>query len=192
MASNDTRMVLLSDPELGTTAKASSVLQKNIKLYGANNVLDYKRNNQTCWNSEGTPAIHMSGNGGINKKKKNNDNHHHWLCIEFGRPIQPQCVQVQFQAGFVAESMQVWISSSSTNNAEISSDAAPTWVLLCEEEVEDDHQMQNFVLDEITATKTTTSTTATTTSMKLVFMNCSDFYGRIIIYQVKIYGQEVS
>jgi hypothetical protein len=191
-----TAPVLLSDPTLGTTVKASSVLQKNFKLYGPNNVLDYTNNNQTCWSSEGTPARTISGHGGGSSTKKKNHNFH-WLCIDFGRPIQPQLIQVQFQAGFVAEIMQVWTSSLATNNnvnANSETSQRPTsssWEQLCEEEVEDDHQMQDFVLeDETTMTKNTV--TGTITSMKLVFMNCSDFYGRIIIYQIKVYGWEAS
>jgi hypothetical protein len=178
-----TAQVLLSDPELRTTVKASSVLQRNIKLYGPNNVLDYSGNNQTSWNSEGTPAIVRNGDlGSSNKNDKNNNDDHHWLCIDFGRPIQPKRIQIQFQAGFVAESMQVWLLllSSSTN------DNNP-WVQMCEEELEDDHQIQTFILEDAI-----TSITPSTTAMKLVFVGCSDFYGRIIIYQVKVYGQEVS
>src|SRR3569623_2126009 len=63
---------------------ASSVLQKNSKLYGPMNALDLE-NSSSCWNSEGKEGASQ------------------WIQLDFGRQVQPLEIRVQFQAGFSAE-----------------------------------------------------------------------------------------
>jgi hypothetical protein len=58
------------------------------------------------------------------------------------------------------------------------------WLDLEELEPEDNHDMQTFSLvkDE----------SCTGTALKLVFDEFTDFYGRVTIYRIEVWGQEVS
>ncbi|KAG7371956.1 proline iminopeptidase [Nitzschia inconspicua] len=147
--------VLLSDLASGTTVRASSVLQKNTKLYGPMNVLDYS-NNLSCWNSEGSSDETMDI----------------WLRVDFGRLVRPAVLQLQFQAGFVGETMKILALQNDNDK----------WTEVSEEEVEDSHDIQSFSIPS-------TSTTALT-AIKLAFDDCTDFYKRITIYELKVLGHE--
>lgn len=59
------------------------------------------------------------------------------------------------------------------------------WIpVLEEEEVEDDHEVQSFAIP------TTTNSLTTTTAIRLVFDECTDFYGRVTVYELKVLGYE--
>jgi hypothetical protein len=150
--------------------RASSVLQKNAKLYGPRNVLDY-HNPLSCWNSEGSPQGSAVEN---------------WLRIDFGRSVQICELRIQFQAGFVAETMAIWALLANNNNNNNNDNDEEKFVKLSEEEVEDNHDVQSFLL----LSSATTRATTTTTAIKLVFDECTDFYGRITIYQLQVMGYE--
>jgi hypothetical protein len=138
--------------------RASSVLQKNAKVYGPAHALDTE-NSSSCWNSEG------------------NQGDTHWLSIDFGgRTVCIQQIKVQFQAGFVAESglMQV-----------LPTDGSGKWETAQELEFEDTYELQ---------TEATTETNVnghTTTAVRFVFQDFTDFYGRVTIYRLEIWGKEV-
>mmetsp|Transcript_97636 Transcript_97636/g.281775 ORF Transcript_97636/g.281775 Transcript_97636/m.281775 type:complete len:140 (-) Transcript_97636:20-439(-) len=135
--------------------RASSVLQKNSRLYGAANALDLE-NTTSCWNSDGSPS---------GKERSH-------FIIDFGRLVQPKELRIQFQAGFVAESLAVfWLDGSS-------------WKSLTDEEVDDDHDLQTFSFPE-------PGCDFQTTSLKFVFDECTDFYSRVTVYQLQVWGLEV-
>lgn len=138
--------------------RASSILQRNIKLYGPLNALDYD-NSTTCWNSDGSSS---------GKQKP-------FFILDFGRAVQPLELRVQFQAGFIAEEVSVFWQNSDKK-----------WEAMVELEVDDDHDFQNLSLQEGTKEAPITS------SIKLVFDECTDFYGRVTIYQLQIWGREVA
>ena len=137
--------------------RASSVLQKNAKVYGPAHALDTD-NVSSCWNSEG------------------NQGDTHWLSIDFGRTVCVQQIKVQFQAGFAAESglMQV-----------LPTDGSGKWETAQELEFEDTYEMQTE------ATTETNENGHTTTAVRFVFQDFTDFYGRVTIYRLEIWGKEV-
>ncbi|KAL3913351.1 MAG: hypothetical protein SGARI_000701 [Bacillariaceae sp.] len=151
-------------------AKASSILQKNVKLYGPMNALDYS-SETTCWNSEGSPQGKTSS----------------WIQIDFAAKtaaVLPTKIGIQFQAGFVAEEVTVMTLSKSNK---YDATAKEEWVTVGDTfEVDDDHEMQFLDLLEDGHEPTITR------SIKLVLDECTDFYGRITIYQLKVFGKEVS
>lgn len=168
------------------------MLQKNTKLYGPMNALDCSRE-LTCWNSEGSP------------EGKTTRNH---FVVEFCHPVIPVELCIQFQAGFVAEEMTVFkrkernIIDSDNDNTD-NNDNVNEWIQMDEAfEVDDDHEMQSFSLpvasvvvpkdvDGNGGTKDVTKET-TTTALKLVFDECTDFYGRITIYKLQVWGRKPS
>jgi hypothetical protein len=126
------------------------------------NALDCE-NATTSWNSDGSSSGKKSSS----------------FLIDFGRMVQPVELRLQFQAGFAAESIVVLRQNPATTPA--------SWEPMIDLEAEDDHDMQEFPLyekskEDIPMTK----------SLKLIFDECTDFYGRITIYQFQVWGREVA
>lgn len=96
--------------------------------------------------------------------------------MDFGRTVIPTELRVQFQAGFSAEQTFVFKQSKDGQGYE----------QIEELETEDEHDMQVFPLPGGTDEKSATS------SIKLVFDEFTDFYGRVIVYQLEVWGKEVS
>jgi hypothetical protein len=90
--------------------------------------------------------------------------------------VIPTELRVQFQAGFSAE--QTFVSKQSKDGQ--------GYEQIEELETEDEHEMQVFPLPGGTDEKSATS------SIKLVFDEFTDFYGRVIVYQLEVRGKEVS
>mmetsp|Transcript_8470 Transcript_8470/g.20916 ORF Transcript_8470/g.20916 Transcript_8470/m.20916 type:complete len:169 (-) Transcript_8470:102-608(-) len=161
----DDGLILLSHPSTGTTAKASSVLQNNTKVYGPAKALDCD-DVLTSWNSEGSP----------NGKKES------FLIIDFcgggkhpNRRVKPSEMGLQFQAGFSAEEVTVYAKSQEEGGS------GSQWLKVEEIEAEDDHELQSFPL----------SLENPTSALKVVFDETTDFYGRVIIYQIQVWGEEL-
>jgi hypothetical protein len=98
--------------------------------------------------------------------------HQSFYIVDFGRLVEPTELRVQFQAGFVGEELNIFWEDGES------------WKPLVDHEVVDHHDMQIFSLVEGhrgTRTK----------SLKLVFDECTDFYGRVTVYQLQIWGFEV-
>lgn len=94
------------------------------------------------------------------------------FIVDLGRLVVPTEVRIQFQAGFIGEELQVFWHDGSA------------WQSLVELEVYDDHDVQAFsLLDKETIIQTT--------ALKLVFSECTDFYGRVTVYQLQVWGFEV-
>lgn len=93
--------------------------------------------------------------------------------LDFGRLVEPVELRIQFQAGFIGEELKIfWLDGSS-------------WKPLGEEDVEDDHDLQTFSLIEA-------KSGIQTRAIKLSFDNCTDFYSRVTIYQLQVWGYEVA
>uniref|UniRef100_A0A7S1D4W3 SUN domain-containing protein n=1 Tax=Cyclophora tenuis TaxID=216820 RepID=A0A7S1D4W3_CYCTE len=154
---------LLSDLSTGTTVKASSVLQKNGKLYGPKNALQLD-NESSCWNSDAGETQHYT--------------------LDFHRVVTVQELKLQFQAGFSAETCRVLAhvdksnNSSSISSSSSSSSTNGEWMELGELETPDSLELQSFVLED----------TAETSKIRLVFEGCTDFYGRVTLYQIQVWG----
>jgi hypothetical protein len=129
------------------------------------NVLDCD-NALTCWNSEGNPKGKVSSH----------------LIIQFGREVIPMELSLQFQAGFVAEELKVYrsVSPGETENNE-----EQPWIQIDDAyEVDDDHEVQSFPLADQGAD-------VKASALKLVFDECTDFYGRVTVYKLQVWGKEV-
>jgi hypothetical protein len=92
------------------------------------------------------------------------------LTIDFKRAVMAQRISIQFQAGFAADTCIV------ENEEGDEMDHL---------EPEDIHHIQSFPLE-------TTSTTNAVQSLKLSFADCTDFYDRIVVYRIEVWGHEVS
>ena len=123
------------------------------------NALDIS-NDSTCWNSEGSSSA-------ATQKKKTSC----WYQLDFGRPVVPQTIRLQCQAGFVGETCLV-DGLLVGNNSD--------WQRLDELEVEDVHKEQVHDLS---------SSAQPCTSLRLVFDDFTDFYGRVTIYSIQIWGR---
>jgi hypothetical protein len=91
-----------------------------------------------------------------------------FLTVRFGRRVVPSAVKLQFQAGFAAESCHVYDVESKT--------------LLDELEWDDIHELQSRQLDS------QQDGNISVNSLKLVFNDFCDLYGRIILYRLEIWG----
>jgi hypothetical protein len=157
--------------------RASSVLQKNVKVYGPAHALDTE-NSSSCWNSEG------------------NQGDTHWLTIDFGgRTVCIKQVKIMFQAGFAAESgllqVQVQLPLPTPTPTPTSTDGSSTsppgnWETAQELEFEDTYELQT----ESTITDNGTNG-YTTKAVKFIFQDFTDFYGRVTIYRLEIWRNEV-
>jgi len=137
--------------------RASSVLQRNMKLYGPMNALDTD-NSSSCWNSEGS----------VDSCSDNSS----WFLVDFKRPVQPSEIRIQFQAGFCAASCSIYYNLNSTDEWKILDDTI---------EWEDIYQMQSYSLP---------TTDCAITALKLVFSDTTDFYGRITVYRLEVWGKD--
>eukprot|EP00536_Pseudo-nitzschia_multiseries_P002832 jgi/Psemu1/184420/e_gw1.39.143.1 len=141
--------------------RASSVLQNNTKVYGPAKALDCD-DVLTSWNSEGSP----------NGKKES------FLIIDFcgggkhpNRTVKPSELGLQFQAGFSAEEVTVYAAKPREEADETNEEI----------EADDDHELQSFPL----------SLDDPTSALKVVFDETTDFYGRVIVYQIQVWGEEL-
>ena len=150
--------------------RASSVLQKKIKLYGPKNAID-TRNVSSSWNSEG-----------LNDNDDNNNNRQQHLLLDFGRLVEPTLIKMQFQAGFGCELCTIYLYNHNNTNDTL------TEHQLNEIEIhtQDIHDVQTYVIPP----PTTSANDQYTTKMKIVFQQLADFYGRIIVYSVEVWGIE--
>jgi hypothetical protein len=158
-------------------------LQRNVKLYGPKHALDYE-NGSTCWNSDGTAAATANSSSARPAATTS-------FVLDFGRQVQPCELRLQFQAGFAAEQIQILLHSGREgggDNGDPDGTESVLWNSLLELEAEDDHDLQVFPLQD---DKEATTPPLTCQLLKLVFDECTDFYGRITIYQLQVWGYEV-
>jgi hypothetical protein len=90
------------------------------------------------------------------------------LTIHFGRSVIPTSVRLQFQAGFSAETVVM-------HN--------PKGVMIGEMEFEDIHEIQTHNL---------INNDESFTSIKFTLDDFSDFYGRVILYRLEVWGYEIA
>jgi hypothetical protein len=159
---------------LFSSCRASSVLQRNSKLYGPKHALDCE-NASTCWNSDGsTPGTTLQPVSFI---------------VDFGRSVHPTDLKLQIQAGFCAEQLTVFVQQPHANNN--NSTNREEWTKLVELQVDDDHELQSFSLPTAPTSCTSAGTpSAYCNALKLIFDDFTDFYGRTTIYQLQVWGYE--
>jgi hypothetical protein len=121
-------------------------------------------NASSCWNSEGS-----------------DDQSEQWIQLDFGREVRPRQLRIQFQAGFSAQACKVLARLSNGESENRSS-----WEKVDELELSDAYDVQVRSISE-------TLRNEQCTSLRFVFEEFSDFfYGRVIIYQLEIWGEEGS
>ena len=154
------------------------MLQKNGKLYGPKNALQLD-NESSCWNSDAGET--------------------QWYTVEFHRPVTMTEIRLQFQAGFSAETghvdVQYNVADNNDNNNEeeeaykqsvragSSVGNKEEWKRLDNEELEleDALGVQTFRLEQ---------PVEDCCKVRIVFEECTDFYGRVTLYQVQVWGHE--
>jgi hypothetical protein len=101
----------------------------------------------------------------------------HWFRLDFARAVRPTRVALQFQAGFTAQQV---------TRIEYQSVGSGDWEVWDEDlECEDTHELQ--LLDLSPAREAPTLCTA----LRFVLEDCTDFYGRVILYQLQVWGHEM-
>jgi hypothetical protein len=118
-------------------------------------------NTSSSWNSEGSSS---------STKPQSST-----FILEFAKPIEPSELRIQFQAGFAAEQINVHLYDTTTDK----------WKPMVELEADDDHPMQSFSLLE------DAENSGPTKALKMVFEEPTDFYARITIYQLQVWGQQL-
>jgi len=97
------------------------------------------------------------------------------FTITFGRQVLPKELQIQFQAGFSAEECNVSVRTL---------DAEEKWEVIEELEPSDSHELQSFPLTGVKD--------KAVDAIKIEFQECTDFYGRVMVYRLGILGTEFS
>jgi hypothetical protein len=135
-------------------------------VYGPAKALDCE-NALTSWNSEGSP----------------NGKNESFFIVDFSgggkhpnRTVEIKELCVQFQAGFAAEEITVYVQTNTAGGGD-----NPRWSQVEEIEADDDHELQSFPL----------SVADKTTALKIVFDETTDFYGRVIVYQLQVWGNDL-
>jgi hypothetical protein len=136
-------------PTDGWSAKASSVLKRSTKLYGAKHVLDDKED--TCWNSDqGSPQ---------------------WLEVEFPAAIHMASFTLTFQGGFVGQNCEIWVRRAD-------GDAAPQPL----------EKLADFEPEDVNTPQTFECPADAITKVRLYFHKSTDFYGRVVVYRLRLGG----
>uniref|UniRef100_A0A7S2SH16 SUN domain-containing protein n=1 Tax=Eucampia antarctica TaxID=49252 RepID=A0A7S2SH16_9STRA len=173
-------MILLSCPSKGTSASASSVLNRNSKLYGPMNALDLKSGISNCWNSDAVVAPN-GGSKNNNSVDGNDEGTSIDFIIDFHRTVCVEEIRIQFQGGFVGKDCILYVPNNNNDEKE------EKWLELEEAivEPEDTTEVQCFDLTEESETNRRHCPT-----LKLKFDDSSDFYGRVTIYKIEVWGTE--
>lgn len=91
------------------------------------------------------------------------------FVVDFGRRTTVCRVQLQFQAGFVGQVVSVLLLRDNEKFEQV-------------DEIEplDNHGLQTFDIDS----------SKTAIALKLSFSDCTDFYGRVTLYRLEVWGYE--
>lgn len=130
------------------------------------NALDVN-NASSCWNSDG------QADGEIEN----------YFVIHFHRNVCIKEIKIQFQGGFAAEECTLYVTSSSAGS---NATKDYEWIELEDADIEPENinLTQKFSLDDIDDQEKICN------SLKLGLESFSDFYGRVIIYKLEVWGEE--
>jgi hypothetical protein len=92
-----------------------------------------------------------------------------YILLDFGEEVEVAWLSIQFQGGFVASSCELFIGVDTKDLAAVDEQ----W-----HSIRDSTEEQNYSL----------ATPLNTRYLKLHFPSSTDFYGRIIVYSLKVYG----
>ena len=91
-----------------------------------------------------------------------------WILLNFGRTVTISKVELQVQAGFSAECGSLQIKNESGD-----------WEDAIDLEIDDVHDIQGFDVPMLKCS-----------ALRLTLSEFTDFYGRVIIYQLRVWGEE--
>jgi len=130
-------------------------------------------NDCTCWNSDGDTGM-------ANKKKTKA------LLINFNRLVDLSCkgayISVMFQGGFVGLNCSTFVSSDGKEYKCIDVDDDDHLI-----DAEDTNIAQKF---DFSSSSVSLNEMKAVKCIKLTFEGSTDFYGRITIYKLEIWGKE--
>lgn len=130
------------------------------------NALD-NSNESSCWNSDGD----ADGNTAIS------------FVVSFHRSVTVKEIRIQFQGGFVAEECTLFLHDSPALDKD---NLKAEWKELSDACIEpaDSNEMQCFDLTEQSENDRLCD------SLKIEFNSSTDFYGRVTIYKLEVWGDE--
>jgi Sad1 / UNC-like C-terminal len=101
-----------------------------------------------------------------------------YIILKFGRPVRMMEIKIQFQAGFSSEILRLRVSTNNNNNN------SNVWKDIEDNELEPEDKLgiQSFPLVD----------QPQGTDLRIDFLDFRDFYGRIVIYRLQVWGLEVS
>lgn len=99
-----------------------------------------------------------------------NQGEHQFYIVKFGRAVKVVEIKLQFQAGFSSEIIRVQVPTTDGS-----------WEEVDELEPRDTLGLQTFLLEK----------PAECSELRLEFEDFKDFYGRITIYRIQAWGQEI-
>lgn len=130
------------------------------------NALDIT-NESTCWNSDGQADGELENT----------------FILNFHRDVQVNQIKIQFQGGFVSEECTLYVTKEYYNT----SSTGVLWEEIDEAYIEPENinSIQEFSLEEVDESSRKCS------AIKLSFDSGTDFYGRVIIYKLEVWGYEI-
>ena len=98
------------------------------------------------------------------------------FSLNFHRNVLVDQIKIQFQGGFVAEECSLFVTKQNAS-----------WEQIEEAYIEPENMnsIQEFPLDEVD------ESSRKCCAIKLSFDSSTDFYGRVIIYKLEVWGQEI-
>lgn len=143
----------------GTKAKVSSVLGRDTKAYGKQNLLDMSE--ETCWSSDqGAPQQCTFDLVCVDEAHKDDQ-------LSIGK------VKVMFQGGFAGKECSLLIQKSKDDGG---------WKEISKFYPMDVNDVQEFTIPE----DQDSAITANGGRLRIVFHSSSDFYGRVTVYTLDI------
>jgi hypothetical protein len=190
------RIVNLTCPSVSsstTTAKASSTWQHNIRKFGPQNALD--TTSDDAWKSG--PSENNNNEGGNNSSSSNAAQYYE---IYFHRYVQVYEIRVQFQGGFVGLDCVVYKqqdNNSDNDNNDDDNNNNLKWEEMEELYMDpiDTTDVQSFYSDmeeDNVSTSSSSPTNQAVTAIRIEFGKSTDFYGRIVLYSIEVWGMEIS
>jgi hypothetical protein len=177
-----------------TTAKASSTWQHNIRKFGPQNALD--TTSDDAWKSGPTSSNNELGGN----SSSSSINAAQYYEIYFHRLVQIHEIRVQFQGGFVGLDCGVYKHQDNTNSDNDSNDEDNSnlkWEEMEELYMDpiDTTDVQSFYSDievDNVSTASSSPTNQAVTAIRIEFGKSTDFYGRIVLYSIEVWGMEIS
>ncbi|XP_049983622.1 nuclear receptor 2C2-associated protein isoform X1 [Alexandromys fortis] len=152
-----------------TVSRVSSVLNRNSRQFGKKYLFD--EDEETCWNSDQGPS--------------------QWVTLEFPHRVHITQLQVQFQGGFssrhsclegTGRSQEVGVKGFpgfSASFCTAGSQGGDTLRKIVDFYPEDTNALQTFSIPTVEVDR-----------LKLTFEDTTDFFGRVVVYHLRVLGEK--